>query len=275
MRPGRVLGALLLVFLAVTANSQQSPPEEFISILGRIGVMLPSNYAEHKSSVNLSIGENKLTGDIYRWVLDSDQAVISYAWGSIDFESQPDIYLQALRDNYALKTVQGTIIGEKNTSLAGHPGLIFVVENNTGRSMAWAYLIKNRVYLMSLTLNDSTQTEAHVKLMSTVRFLSLKDLEPRLTKLVNELTPDALPQEQANSRPTTDAQDVSLKGRVKTVITEREPYYGELLFGERDLVSSDNYDQSGNLTRAVLYRASLPEAIRVYGTLKGERVFRE
>lgn len=275
MHPGQALGALLLVFLAVTANSQQPPPEEFISVVGRFGVMLPSNYAEHKPYVALSIGNDNLSGALFRWVLDSDQAVVSYAVGSVDFETKAAVYLQALRDAYAQKTVQGTIIGEKKTSLAGHPGLIFVVENKTGRSMAWAYLVKNRVYLMSLTLNHSTQTEAHVKLMSTVRFLSLKDLEPRLTKLVDELTPEPLPQEPANARPTTDAQDVSLKGRVKTVITERERYFGEFLFGERDLVSVENYDQAGNLTRTVLYRASLPEAVRAYGTLKGERVFRE
>jgi hypothetical protein len=111
--------------------------------------------------------------------------------------------------------------------------------------------------------------------MSTLRFLSLKDLEPRLTELVNELTPEPLPQAPANTRPTTDAQDVALKGRVKTVITERERYFGELLFGEHDLVSVENYDQSGNLIRTVVYGTSLPQAVRVYGTLKGERVFRE
>ncbi|HSE16140.1 MAG TPA: hypothetical protein VLB46_03760 [Pyrinomonadaceae bacterium] len=265
----------LIAVIAIKANAQQPASEEFMSILGRFGIMLPANYAEHKAHLDLTLGEEKLSGALFRWVLDSDQAIISYLAGSVDFEAKADVYLKAFRDNYAQKTTQGTIIGEKSTSLAGHPGLIFVIENPNGRTMAWVYLLKNRIYVMSLTLNDGAKMEEHVKLMSTFRFLSSKDLEPRLAKLVAELTPEPLPLEASTARPTTDAQDVALKGPVKTVITEQEHYLSEALVTNRDLVSVEDFDEKGNLTRSVLYAGTLPEAVRLYGILKGERVFRE
>lgn len=264
----------LIAVAAIGAKGQQPAPEEFISIYGRFGVMLPGNYAEHKY-IDFTLGEEKLRGSFYRWVLGSDQAMITFAAGSIDFEANADIYLKALRDNYAQTTARGNVIGEKSTSSGGHAGLIFIVENSTGRTMVWTYLIKNRVYLMSMTLNDATRMEEHVQLMSTIRFLSLKDLEPRLAKLVSELTPEPLPQEPANDRPTTDAQDLFLKGPVKTIVTEQEPYHNGLLFGERNLVSLEDFNERGNLVKSVLYLGTLPEAVRWYGTLKGERVFRE
>jgi len=265
----------LIATASIDIKAQQPASEEFMSILGRFGVMLPANYAEHKANFDLTMGEEKLGGSLYRWVLDSDQVMISYLGGSKDFEAKADVYLKAFRDNYAQTTAQGTVIGEKNTSLAGHPGLIFIIENTSGRTMAWVYLLKNTIYLMSLTLNDAAKMEEHVKLMSTFRFLSLKDLEPRLAKLVGDLTPEPLPQEPPMARPTTDAQDVSLKGPVKRVVTEREVYHDGSLFGNRYLVSDDDFKQDGNLTRSVLYRVTIPEAVRLYGTLKGERVFRE
>jgi hypothetical protein len=143
------------------------------------------------------------------------------------------------------------------------------------RSMIWTYLLKNRVYLMSLTLDDNARTEEHLKLMSTFRLLSPQDIEPRVTAMVEELTPERLPLEPAPSRPTTDAQDAALKGRVKSVTTESEPYVDESLYGARVLVSVENYDEQGNIVKTVAYENSRPARMRVYGIHKGDRAFRE
>ena len=70
--------ALLLLTAAIGASGQHADQEEFVSVLGRFGIMLPANYAEFKTNLDLSIGENKFYGAMYRWALDSDQAVISY-----------------------------------------------------------------------------------------------------------------------------------------------------------------------------------------------------
>jgi hypothetical protein len=124
-------------------------------------------------------------------------------------------------------------------------------------------------------LKDGAKMEEHVKLLSTFRFLNRRDLEPRYAKLIAELTPAPWPQESPADRPTTDTQDVSLKGPVKQVLTEREGYFGDLLFDDRDIISIEDYDQRGNLIKSILYTGDLPRAVRAYGHKKGERVFRE
>jgi hypothetical protein len=84
-----------------------------------------------------------------------------------------------------------------------------------------------------------------------------------------------LPQELARSRPATDAQDAALKGRNQSVITKSEPYLEGKLFGGRERISFESYDEQGYLTKTVDYLFSLPERVRLYGTSEGERAFRE
>lgn len=268
--------SLLLFTVTIFANGQQKASGEFVSPIGQFGVMLPPTSLNYFNDLSFKIGDDTLIACVFNWRLDSDEAVIIYAVGRVDLETKADFYLETLRDKYAA----GSIISQKKTSFAGHPGLVSVVDSNTrsrgvSRAMVWTYLLKNRVYLMSLTLDDKSRIEEHLKLMSTFRLLSPKDMEPRLTALVDELTPEPLPQTPAQSRPTTDAQDAALKGRVKSVITESEAYVDGSLFGAREMFSDESYDDHGNLVKTVDYRNSLPFRVRLYGTHKGERAFRE
>jgi len=238
--------------------------------------MLPTTIRDDFKYDILRMEDDKLVAWEYRWNLDSDQAAIIYAIANVDMEAKADLYLERLRDNYA----PGTIRNQKKTSFAGHPGLVAVIDSanpirKSSRAMIWIYVLKNRVYLMSLTLDDNAKMEEHLKLMSTFRLLRPTDIETRVGAMLSELTPEPLAQEPALSRPTTDSQDAALKGRVKTVITESEPYAGELLFGARETVSVEDYDEHGNIVKSVEYRNSRPVRLRLYGTYKGERAFRE
>ena len=262
--------------MAICTNGQQKAPEEFVSVIGQFGVMLPTNIRDDFRHDIIRMDNDKLISWLYRWNLDSDQAVVLYAIGNVDFEARADFYLEKFRDTYA----QGSIRNQKKTSFAGHPGLVSVIDSpgrgrEISRAMIWTYLLKNRVYLMSLTLDDNAKTEEHLKLMSTFRLLSPKEIEPRVTAMVEELTPERLPLEAAPSRPTTDAQDAALKGRVKSVTTESEPYVDESLYGARGLGSVENYDEQGNIVKTVIYRNSRPVRVRLYGIHKGDRAFRE
>ena len=268
--------SVVLLTAAICTNGQQKAPEEFLSVIGQFGVMLPSNIRDEFRRDIIRVDNDKLVSWIYRWDLDSDQAVVLYAIGNVDFEAKADFYLEKFRDTYA----PGSVLNQKKTSFAGHPGLVSVVDSpwsnrKISRAMVWTYLLKNRVYLMSLTLDDNARTEEHLKLMSTFRLLNPKDIEPRVTAMVEELTPERLPLEPAPSRPTTDARDAALKGRVKSVTTESEPYVDESLYGARELVSVENYDEQGNLVKTVVYRNSRPARVRLYGIHNGDRAFRE
>ena len=271
-----VFALSVVLATAICVNGQQKAPEEFVSVIGQFGVMLPTNIWDEFRYDIIRMDNDKLIAWIYRWNVHSDQAVVLYAIGKVDFEAKADFYLEKIRDNYA----PGSIRSQKKTSFAGHPGLVSVIDTpgrgrEISRSMIWTYLLKNRVYLMSLTLDDNTKTEEHLKLMSTFRLLSPHDIEPRVTAMVKELTPEPLPLEPTPSRPTTDAQDAALKGRVKSVTTESEPYVDASLYGARELVSVENYDEQGNIVKTVAYRNSRPAIVRVYGIHKGDRAFRE
>ena len=268
------LGVVLAI--SICANGQQKAPEEFVSVIGQFGVMLPNNIWDEFRRDIIRLDDDKLVSWIYRWNLGSEQAVVLYAIGKVDFEAKADLYLEKIRNGYA----PGSVRNEKKTSFAGHPGLVSVIDNpgrgrEISRSMIWTYLIKNRVYLMSLTLDDNAKTEEHLKLMSTFRLLSPQDIEPRVTAMLEELTPERLPLEPAPSRPTTDAKDAALKGRVKSVTTESEPYVDESLYGARELDSVENYDEQGKIVNTVVYKNSRPARVRVYGIHKGDRAFRE
>lgn len=267
---------IIVLAMAICINGQQKAPEEFVSVIGQFGVMLPNNIWDEFRHDIIRLDNDKLISWIYRWDLGSEQAVVLYAIGKVDFEAKADFYLEKIRDSYA----PGSVRNQKKTAFAGHPGLVSVIDSpgrgrEISRSMIWTYLLKNRVYLMSLTLDDNARTEEHLKLMSTFRLLSPQEIEPRVTVMVEELTPERLPLEPAPSRPTTDAQDAALKGRVKSVTTESEPYVDASLYGARELVSVENYDEQGNIVKTVAYRNSRPARVRVYGIHKGDRAFRE
>lgn len=270
------LAALLLT--AVSAAAQNNQPEEFVSILGRFGISMPAPHVDYRPFAEFKTSNGqKFSSSSYRWTLDSDQVVVSFGVGSVELEdpAQSANFLTMFRDDYAIKGVQGSVIGEKKTTLGGHPGLVFVVDSAAGRVMAWIYVVRNRFYLISLSLTEPTKTEEHVKIVSTFRFLTRDQIEPRYKQLTAELTPDPLPETPPLKRPTSDAQDIGLKGKVKTVVTEGEKYEGAVLFNDPSKLSVDTYNENGNLTRRELYSGDLPRAVRLYGYLKGDRVYKE
>jgi hypothetical protein len=268
----------VVVMVAQSLAGQQIQREDFVSVLGRFGISMPSPYVEYRPFVEFRTSSGqKFSSANYRWLLDADQVVVSYGAGSVNLEDpvQSGAFLNALRDDYITKSAQGSLLGEKKTTLGGHPGIIFVVESSSGRVMAWVYVVKNRFYLISLSLNDPAKTEEHVNIVSTFRFMFRDELEGRYKKLVAQLTPEPLPEESPTKRPTSDAQDARLKGRVKSVFTEEERYEGTVLFDDPSRVAVEIYDEEGNLVKSELYSADLPQAVRLYGYMKGERVYKE
>jgi hypothetical protein len=267
----------LLALLATAWPTAAQPPasDEFVAILGRFGVLLPQTYADYNPFFMLELEGKKFYGSSYRWKLDTDQVLIGYADGPLNAETQPETFLKSVAAVYAQTVAQGSLLGEKPTTLAAHPGLIFTVETTQGRRLGWAYLVKNRVYLLALTLNDAAKTEAHVKLLSSFRLLTRRDLEPRIQQLLENLTPPPLPPATPPQHVPSDARLAGLQGQVKQITTEEENYYGTELLGVTKLLSVDDYNEQGDLTKSVRYFADMPEAVRLYGYLNGERVFRE
>jgi len=117
--------SLVLLSVAISTRGQQKAPEEFVSVIGQFGVMLPTTIRDDFKYDILRMEDDKLVAWEYRWNLDSDQAAIIYAIANVDMEAKADLYLERLRDNYA----PGTIRNQKKTSFAGHPGLVAVIDS--------------------------------------------------------------------------------------------------------------------------------------------------
>ena len=267
---------LSLMLPCVSTSGQQTERAEFISLPGRFGIKLPATYADYTAAWEVAIGGQKFYGSSYRWKLDAEQVVVSYADGAINYEaSQAENLLHAICDDYVQKAAPSKLVGEKITTLAGHPGLVCLVQAAEGRTMCWVYVVNNRFYLLSLTLKDAAKVEEHVQTLATFRLLTRSDLEPHYRQRVAELTPPPLPPEPEVKRPTSDAQDIGLKGNVKQIVTETERCFAPNLFGPRIVDSIDDYDEHGNLTKTVFYGSDAPHAVRIYGYLHADRVFSE
>ncbi len=271
----------LFLLLCVTAMSLtaagRATGDEFVSIGGRFAIGLPSNYAEYKTFFDYEIGGSKFSGSTYRWELGREQAVVSYAAGRSNLEkpSNSESVLDAIRGDLLKKVSGGSIVAEKRTSLEGHPGRIHVIESNGNRTMVWIYLVKNRYYLLSLTLGDPGKVEDNVKLLSTFRLATWADLKPRYERLVEDLSPEPLPQIASKKRPTSDSQDLHLRGNVERIVTEEEEFLEGELIGVRRLSSDQEFSPNGDIVREVHYAGSLPHSVRSYGYLDGERAFVE
>jgi hypothetical protein len=270
--------AVLAMGTVQRLHSQQNQAEEFVSVLGRFGIAMPAPYVDYRPFIEFRTSSGqKFSSASYRWALDSDQVVVSYGAGSVNLEdpSRRDSFLTGMRNDYVSKAAHGSVLAEKQTTLAGHPGMIFGMESDAGRVMVWLYVARNRFYLMSLSLSDPSKTESHVKTVSTFRLMSQDELEPRYRKLSDLLRPPPLTDEAPIKRPTTDVQDARLTGKVKAVITEEEKFEGTELFDDRVRTSVDLYDEAGNLSESDQYSGGLPQAVRLYGSVKGDRAYRE
>ena len=166
-------------------------------------------------------------------------------------------------------------MGEKKTSLDDHPGLISVVETDSGRIMCWIYLFKNRFYLLSLTLKDRTKIEENVNLVSSFRLATGPDMEPRYAKLIDEMTPESLPPAKPTGTVYSEVQTQHLKGKVRRIITESEPYFENGPSTIRNLVTVEIFGEDGYLLKSVTFKAGLPDAVRAYGFMEGDRAYRE
>lgn len=267
----------LIVLLSLAPIFGQASPSDFISIVGRFAVSLPSSYTNYQTFVGNEIGGHKFSGSTYTWQLAQDQVRITYGTTSAVLEkpSNRAIFLTTARDYFLKKTPSGSLVGEKNTTLDGHPGFIFVVQSDTGRVMHWIYLVGQRAYFLSLSLNDVDTIENNVKSVSTFRMATFAEIESSNAKLIEQLSPEPLALEARGVKIPVDAQIFGLKGKVKTISTDTETFVDGDLTGFRSRTIDHVFNEAGDLTKVVSYDGYMPSAVRAYGFIKGERIYKE
>jgi hypothetical protein len=89
-------------------------------------------------------------------------------------------------------------------------------------------------------------------------------------KKIAEATPDVLPQSPAEKRPSSDARDIGLRGKIKSVLE----YTQDADSMKRIKSDEDYYDENGNQVMGVSFDDGYPVSVAVWGFLDGMRVMR-
>ena len=92
-------------------------------------------------------------------------------------------------------------------------------------------------------------------------------------KRIADATPASLPQSPKDGRPRSDAQDVGLKGKVRSVVY-RVNDDANLNYPRMMLTLEEFYGEDGDLVRTVDWDSVHPLGVNVYGYLDGMRVSR-
>lgn len=109
-----------------------------------------------------------------------------------------------------------------------------------------------------------------ISVLSTVSTPAQKTKKPDFAKKIAEATPQALPQSPVDNRPSTDARDEGLKGKVKGVTT----FIQSAGTHKRVPDGESYYNEIGNLTTVVHYDEGFPHVVTVFGYVDGMRVNR-
>ena len=151
--------AVLFAGFAVCAHAQNGwtrySPEG-----GNFSVLMPGN---PKAEV-----ENKIAsfGAYSSYLFSETKAGTLYMIGWADYPPNVTLNVQgeitATRDNF-LKSVNGTLIAEKEISLDGHPGLEFTADMGSKLfALSRIYIVGNRPYqILAVTKRNQNQTRAN------------------------------------------------------------------------------------------------------------------
>lgn len=111
--------------------------------------------------------------------------------------------------------------------------------------------------------------------LCSIAVYSQKTEKPDYLEKIREKTPPPLPQKPVVKRLTSDAQNDNLRGKVKSVIVEKESLTGYSQKYGRVYSSIADFDTQGNYLKQVEFESEgRPVEIAVYGYIDNQRVSR-
>jgi len=263
---GSFIVSAIFVFSALctaqTLNNFASGEGGFAIDLPREGVTVEDTPEDEKG---LGIGKK------YIWKMPDRVFVVAFYLMTEDKPLTPK-----LRDSILAGFKEGILgsvrknnnkVTEKPFLNKGNKGVEFRIVYPTGISVVRFYATPTRFFMMQTTLRGMAPEveSAAVKTLSSFRALDAAELKK---VKIEEATPEPLPQEPRAKRPTTDAQDENLKGKVQS-------FFEDIIYlpGTRRERSSEKYfDTIGNLTRDISFSEGYPDLINIWGNIDGKRV---
>lgn len=257
--------------------SSTPPNEQFMSLEGRFKIALPKSINGFSALSPQQTGTTA-TGQQYTWKFAEGEVVFFF----LDF---PDSTLTGSATDLARITEnsrkqitdrvpEAKLVSENQSIANGVPASYFMYDLGAkGYLIVQLFIDKKRVYRIDATFKDRKTEKPLTSAIASFSLISQAEVDAELSRRYEAMKPSPLPQTPAVARPTSDAQDEGIKGKVKKVIEESEDRSGTWGVQGRKTSSIEHYDQNGDLTQRDLYDSQgHPSQITVYGFLDGKRV---
>lgn len=255
--------------------------ENFTSLDGRFAIALPRQVGGFRG-VTFDTPEGKVTaGDAYSWQSEAARYEVSF----MDKDRMPGTSAMDVKEVVRLVSEQmaaqvpageAKVLSNGELTASGLAGREIRIEFASVYGVTRLLASGDRIYMLTAAARKDPQAlDAAVKVLDSFRVLTPAEVEAAARKQAEAAAPAPLPQEPAARRPKSDAEDGGLRGRVKTVYTEREDLSGTWPVQGRKPSSMEHYNELGNLTRSDSYdyKGNLAD-VTAYGYLDGERVSR-
>jgi hypothetical protein len=226
----------------------------------------------HEETRGVSVGGQ------YKWTTAEATITVSqlYITSGEGFDSKESYEgLEIQMKELLLSKIRGAFVSSKPIRLSDYRGveIVFILPNGV-KGISRVYASGRRQYMTNAFITAKTvegETLA-IGALDSFRILTDADRKDEITRRVEAATPKDLPQSPVPARSDSDAKELGLKGRVKTVVSERE-YIRYPQPSERSKNLEAHFNESGNLIKSITfdYRHN-PDMISVFGYLDGARV---
>jgi YD repeat-containing protein len=133
-----------------------------------------------------------------------------------------------------------------------------------GAMVARLFFAYSRLYSVSVLKHGADRFDSQLELLQKFRILEKNEY---VNKLIEENMPKPLPQEPAATRPSNDAQQDGLKGKVKEAIKDEQSGTGT-----RERSDESYYDMNGNRVKEIDFINGYPTGVTLWGWIDGMRV---
>lgn len=288
----RLLLLAILFLSAVASNSGQSI-HSFLRPVGSLADIRSGTFSSTEAGFSIDLPKNNggfdgTKGIQYSWRLNEGYFFVGMEERGYEVEnsdrfedetvSVADSLLNDIRRGLFSSKYEILNVQKQENRYLSHRSFEFKIQMTDTIAVIRVFWNKNRAYKLGLLL---TKEQMHfedraLQVFETLKLHSKSSLDDLVAQKVKEHTPKPLPQSSRTIRPSTDALDENLKGKVKTIFEEVQFISGDKKGRPKRLDKEYYFDQVGNLTKYVDYddTTGLPFQIKVFGYIDRKRVSR-
>lgn len=293
MKNSCILSLVLICLVSVTSEAQKI--HSYMKPMGSLADAAKGNFSSSEAGFSIALpkqigGFSGVAGIEYNWRLTEGFFVAGTVDRATDVENSTELlskettslanatYIEFTR-SYFVAPVQPIKVEPQGIEFAGHKG--YEIRLTLPEAVCLIRIIwdKGRAYKVAALLAGSQQKfESDAKkVLDSLTIHPRVDTDKKIQKLIDENTPESLPQTPAAKRLTSDAQDEDLKGKVKTILQFEQFIQGKKAGTPKRNDVDTFYNEEGNLVKRVIYddTSGLPSEVEVFGYIDNNRVSRE